>query len=150
MTLAKLTDNLFPSMPSLFNDVFGKDLMDWNNWNSAEGNTTLPAVNINETDNEYNIEMAAPGLKKENFKINYDNGRLMISSEKKDHKEEKDQAKITRREFCYQSFKRSFTIPEEEVKIDKISAKYENGILKICLPKREEAKPQPAKEIEIL
>ena len=150
MTVAKLSDNVFPSIPSLFNDVFGKDLMDWNNWNSAEENTTLPAVNINENDNEFNIEMAAPGLKKENFKINYDNGRLMISSEKKNQKEEKTEAKITRREFSYQSFKRSFIIPEDEVKTDKISAKYENGILKICLPKREEAKPQPAKEIEIL
>jgi len=150
MTLAKFTDNLFPSIPSIFNDVFGKDLMDWNNWNFAEENTTLPAVNIKENDNEYNIEMAAPGLKKENFKINYDKGRLMISSEKKDQKEEKDESKITRREFCYQCFKRSFTIPEDEVNIDKISAKYENGILQISLPKREEAKPQPAKEIEIL
>lgn len=123
--------------------------MDWNNENFAGSNSTLPAVNVKENDNEYLIEVAAPGLKRGDFKVNYDNGRLTISSEKRVEHEEKDGEKVTRREFSYQSFQRSFTIPETTVAVDKITAKYEDGILHITLPKREEVKPKPAKEIKI-
>jgi HSP20 family protein len=93
--------------------------------------------------------VAAPGMSKGDFKLNYDNGRLTISSEKKMENEEKDGDTITRREFSYQSFQRSFTVPETMVNADKISAKYDNGILHVTLPKREEVKPKPAKEIKI-
>jgi HSP20 family protein len=149
MTLAKLSDSIFPSVPSLFERFFEGDMMDWNTRNFAAANTTLPAVNIKENDNEFMIDVAAPGLKKGDFKLNYDNGRLTISSEIKDEKEEKEGDKITRREFSYQSFQRSFSIPENMVNADKIGAKYENGILHVILPKREEIKPKPAREIKI-
>lgn len=154
MTLAKLSsdnyrNNWFPSIPSLFDRFFEGDLMDWNSWNFAGKNSTLPAVNVQENDNEYQIEVAAPGLKKADFKLNYDNGRLTISSEKKEEKEEKEGKKITRKEFSYQSFQRSFAVPENIVNADKISAKYEEGILHVTLPKREEIKPKSAKEIKI-
>ncbi|MFW5820399.1 MAG: Hsp20/alpha crystallin family protein [Bacteroidota bacterium] len=149
MTLARLSDSMFPSFPSFIDRFFEGDLMDWNNRNFAGTNSTLPAVNVKENDNEFQIEVAAPGMKKEDFKLNFDNGRLTISSERTDEKQEKDGDKVTRREFSYQSFQRSFNVPEEMVNADKISAKYKDGILHISLPKTEEVKPKPAKEIKI-
>jgi HSP20 family protein len=149
MTLAKLSNSWIPSVPSLFDRFFDGELMDWNSSNYSGTNSTLPAVNVKETDNEYFIDVAAPGLKKEDFKVHYDNGRLSISSEKKSEVKEKDGEKVTRREFSYQSFQRSFTVSENVVDAEKIAANYESGILHIALPKREEVKPRPAKEIAI-
>ncbi|MBR8538092.1 Hsp20/alpha crystallin family protein [Carboxylicivirga sediminis] len=149
MTLARLSNNWFPSVPSIFDRFFDGELMDWNNSNYSSTDTTLPAVNVMENADEYAIEVAAPGLNKEDFKVDYDNGRLTISSEHKNEKEEKDGEKVTRREFSYQSFQRSFTISENAVNADKIKANYKNGILYITLPKREELKPKPIKQIEI-
>jgi HSP20 family protein len=150
MALARLSDNRwFPTVPSMLDKFFEGDLMDWNTWNFAGTDSTLPAVNVMENDNEYKIEVAAPGLNKKDFNVNYDNGRLTISSEKKEEHEEKDGEKVTRREFSYQSFQRSFTVPETEVDAEKIDAKYTDGILRLTLPKREEVKPKPAKEIKI-
>ncbi len=149
MTLARLSNNLFPSFPSFFDKFLEGDLMDWNTSNFSSTNSTLPAVNVRESENDFTIEVAAPGLKKEDFKLSYENGRLTICSEKKNEKEEKDDEKITRREFSYQSFQRSFTIAETIVDAEKISADYKDGILHIVLPKREEVKPKPAKQIAI-
>lgn len=149
MTLAKLSNNWFPSFPSLIDRFFEGDMMDWNTWNFAGSDSTLPAVNVKENDNEYMIEVAAPGMKKGDFKVNYENGRLTITAEKKAEHEEKQKEKITRKEFNYQSFQRSFTVPENTVHTEKIAAKYEDGILHVALPKREEFKPKPAKEIKI-
>ena len=81
MTLARLSDNVYSSFPSLFNRFFEGDLMDWTNSNYAGRNSTLPAVNVKENKNEFIIEVAAPGMKKNDFKLNYENGRLTISSE---------------------------------------------------------------------
>lgn len=143
MTLARLSNNLFPSLIDRF---FERDLV---SRNFAGENSTMPSVNVKENENEYLIDVAAPGLKKGDFKVSYDNGRLTISSERKDEHEEKDGEKVTRREFSYQSFQRSFSVPETIVNAEKIGAKYNNGILHVTLPKREEAKPKPAKEIKI-
>ncbi len=140
---------MFPSFPSFFDNFFTRDLMDWNNSNFSGTNMTLPAVNIKENEDSFSIEVAAPGLTKEDFRVNLDRNRLLISSEKSNEKNEtKD--KYTRREFSYQSFQRSFTLPEGAVDGDKISAKYTDGILVINLPKREEVKPKPARTIDIL
>ncbi len=149
MTLAKLSNNVFPTFPSFFDNIFEGNLMDWNTSNYSDSNSNLPAVNVKETENDFSIEVAAPGLKKEDFNVSYDNGRLTISSEKKDEKVEKKGEKITRREFNYQSFKRSFTVSPKTVDADKIAADYKDGILHISLPKREEVKPKPAKHIAI-
>lgn len=124
-------------------------MMDWNYSNFAGRNSSLPAINVRETEDEFLIEVAAPGLKKDDFRIDYDNGRLTISSEKKEENEEKKKGKVTRREFSYTSFQRTFTAPESVVNAEKIKAKYDNGILHITLPKREEIKPKPAKQIAI-
>ncbi len=148
MTLSKLTTGF----PSLINQFFNDDLMDpmaigWANSNYSTTNTTLPRVNIKETNDEFVIEVAAPGMKKDDFKVNYDNGKLSISSEVNEGTQ--DGEKYTRREFSYQSFQRTFNISQDLVDGDKINAKYVDGILQIVLPKREEIKPKPAKEIAI-
>lgn len=148
MTLLKRTDSYRPSLPSLFDNWFSRDLMDWSNFNFSPTNTTLPAVNIRETKDDFVIEVAAPGLDKKDFKVNLENNQLVISSE---HKEEKksEEDNYTRKEFSYQSFQRSFTVDERQVEGDKINAKYADGILCITLPKREEVKPKPPREIKI-
>ena len=93
--------------------------------------------------------MAVPGLKKEDFKINIDRNILTISSESQTENEERDEKKnYTRREFNYQSFTRSFTMPSDIVDVERIEAKYDNGILKLAVPKRENAKKE-VKSIEI-
>ncbi|MCD6111729.1 MAG: Hsp20/alpha crystallin family protein [Bacteroidales bacterium] len=134
--------------PSLFDRFLENDLFDWSNRNYSDTNTTLPAVNIKEDKDGFEVEMSAPGLDKKDFKIELNNSVLTISSEKKVENETKEGQQFTRREFSYQSFSRSFTLPET-VEGEKISAKYENGILSINIPKKEEAKPKPAKQIEI-
>ena len=149
MKLAKVSDRLFPTFPSFIDNFFSRDLMDWNNSNFSSTNSTIPAVNIKENDESFIIEVAAPGMSKENFAVNLDGDRLLISSERRDDKEEQD-GNYSRREFSYQSFNRSFTIPEGTVDGDRIVAKYNDGILIITLPKKEEVKPKPAKRIDIL
>ncbi|RMG16543.1 MAG: Hsp20/alpha crystallin family protein [Bacteroidetes bacterium] len=111
-------------------------------------NVSVPAVNVKEDDNGFVVEVAAPGMKKDDFKVTVDNGMLTISSEKEMQNETKEGEKYTRREFSYSSFERSFALPET-VEDGKIEAKYEDGILKLYLPKKEEAKPQPARMIKI-
>jgi HSP20 family protein len=148
MTVLKRTNSNYPSIPSFIDNLFSRDWMDWSNLNFSSTNTTLPAVNVRENENEYELEVAAPGMKKDNFKVNLDKDQLTISSEWKDEKKEKD-GDYTRKEFSYQSFQRSFTIPEHLVDGEKISAKYNDGILRVMLPKKEEAKPKPAREIKI-
>jgi HSP20 family protein len=125
-------------LPSVFDDFFKP----WNEWFGNGGLTaralTLPAVNIVENKDDYKISVAAPGLKKADFKIDVEGNILTISSEKEETKEEKD-ARHTRKEYNYSSFERSFTLPET-VKQDNIDAVYEEGVLKITLPKKEDAK----------
>ncbi len=147
MTLARRT-NMF--LPSFLDNFFSRDLMDWGSSNFSTTDTTLPAVNVKESDESFEIEVAAPGMNKEDFKVNLENNVLTISSEKKEEKKEEGKGRYTRREFSYQSFQRSFTIPENLVEGNKISAKYCDGLLCISLPKREEIKPKPAREIQIL
>jgi HSP20 family protein len=145
MALARRNENYFPSFIDRF---FNNDLMDWGTSNFSRTNTSLPAVNVKETDDDYFIEVAAPGMSKKDFSINFQNNVLTISSEKQEEKKDEDD-NYTRREFSYQAFQRSFTVPGNDVDSDKISASYNDGILNIKLPKREEVKPKPAREIKI-
>ena len=135
-------------MPSLFDRFFENNMFDWSNRNFSDTNTTLPAVNIKEDKDGFEVEMSAPGFEKGDFKIELNNSLLTISSEKKIENETKEGQQFTRREFSYQSFSRAFTLPET-VEGEKIAAKYENGILSINIPKKEEAKPKPVKQIKI-
>lgn len=109
----------------------------------------FPAVNVLEDENSFKIELAAPGLKKEDFKINVHENVLTISAEQKTESEEnKNDGKYTRKEFNYSSFKRSFTLPKT-VDGDKIVASYNEGVLGLSLPKKEEAKPKEPRSIEV-
>ena len=149
MALLKASERMFPTLPSFLDSFLSRDWLDWNESNFSTTNSTLPAVNIRETDGSFMIEMAAPGLKKDNFRVHLDANRLVISSELSDEKNESDE-KYSRREFSYQSFQRSFAIPEGTIDGDKISAKYNNGILMITIPKREEIRTKSTKEIDIM
>ena len=130
-------------LPSFDDDDFLKDFFDF------ESNPSVPDVNVREKQNEYVIELAAPGLDKKDFNVNVQNNVLVISSEKEDKDEKKDENdNFLRREFSYSSFQRSFSLPEG-VKPDDINAKHENGVLYVTIPKKDELKQQPSKQIEI-
>ncbi len=143
--LAKRDESYFPTF---FDRFWNNELVDWNRSNFSSTNTSLPAVNVKETDDEFIIELAAPGMDKKDFKVNFNKNILTILSEIENEKNEKSD-NYTRKEFSYQSFQRSFTVPENIVNGEKIAAKYNNGILNVILPKREEVKPQPEREIKI-
>lgn len=149
MTLVKRNGNLLNPLPMLFDDFFNLDLFNWNNSNFSDTNTTIPAVNIKETAENYEVQVAAPGMTKNDFKIELDGNSLTISSEKSDEREDKEVENYSRKEFSYQSFQRTFTLPKEVVDIDKIQAKYENGLLHLLIPKKEEAKQKPPRLIQI-
>ncbi|MGN6213605.1 Hsp20/alpha crystallin family protein [Parafilimonas sp.] len=134
-TFDNLFDELFSNLPA----TVGKEL-GWNN----------PPVNIHENNDGFHLELVAPGLKKEDFKVNVENGLLTVGYEKKSETENKtdnNDYKTHRREFTATSFKRSFRI-DDVVNVEGIQAKYEDGILKLFLPKKEEVKVLP-KEITI-
>ncbi|MDD2996630.1 MAG: Hsp20/alpha crystallin family protein [Paludibacter sp.] len=135
-------------VPSLFDRFFDGDLFDWSNRNFSNTNTTIPSVNIKENSDAFTVEVAAPGFEKGDFKIELNLNTLSISSEKKVEAETKEGEVFTKREFSYQSFSRSFTLPQI-ADGDRIEANYQNGILTVLIPKREEAKPKPARMIEI-
>lgn len=136
------------TMPSLLDDFFNRDVFNWGS-NFTNSNNSLPAVNIKETPETFLVEMAAPGMEKKDFKIELDGHTLSISSEKQDQREEKEGESYNRKEFSYQSFYRTFHLPKDVVDADKIMAKYENGLLQLEIPKREEAKQKPARLIDI-
>ena len=138
----------FPAFSSMFGDFFDKAFSDWSSTNFSLTNTTLPATNIKETKDDFVVTMAVPGMNKKDFKIDLNDNVLTISSERKVEKEDKDE-NYSRREYSYQSFSRSFTLPKEVVNDEKISAKYENGELQITIPKKEEAKPKKPIQIDI-
>ena len=149
MTLVKRKGSLLNPLPMLWDDFFNRDLFDWSNSNFSDTNTNIPAVNIKETAQTYEVEMAAPGMTKKDFKVELDGNMLTISSEKTNQKEENESERYSRREFSYQSFQRTFTLQKDVVDIDKIQAKYENGLLQLVIPKKEEAKQKPPRLIQI-
>jgi len=108
---------------------------------------SFPAVNVNETDKGFEVELAAPGLSKKDFNISVENGMLTISSEKKEEKESKDK-NYTRREFSYSSFSRTFALPEN-VKEEGVDARYEDGVLKLTLAKKALPPQKTRKAIEV-
>lgn len=150
MTQLVKGSRLFPKVPSLLSgffddeDFFNVDFpKPGNGWGSK-----VPAANVQENENEFIIDLAVPGMNKADFQIKIENGALSISSEKQEESEDKTDD-YTRKEFSYSSFSRSFRLPDS-VKEDKIKAKYDNGVLKVSLPKKEEAKkPLVQKEIKV-
>lgn len=136
--------NFIPN--SSFFDDLSKDLFDWSGM--TEGRSTVPRVNIMESNDFYRVELAAPGMEKDHFRISLDNETLTISSDLSEHSLNPTDQAYTRKEFNYQSFKRAFHLPAT-VEADKIEATYNNGILGLVIPKKEEAKAKPARTIPI-
>jgi HSP20 family protein len=124
--------------------MWNTGLMETDFWN---GKTMEPALNIKETDDHFDVALAAPGFSKKDFKITLENGFLNISAEKEVKEEEKEE-NYTRREFNYTAFERSMQLPEN-VKEDAVKAKYDDGILSFKLLKKEEAKKRPPRVIEV-
>ena len=144
MSLVRFSNQL----PSMFDRFFEGDLFDWSNRNFSMTNTTLPSVNIKENSDEFKVEVAAPGFEKGDFKLELDHDLLTISSEKQIENETKEDERYSKREFSYQSFTRSFTLPHS-ADSERIDANYDNGILFVSIPKKEESKPKPSRMIEI-
>lgn len=136
--VGKTFDVLFNEFVNGFPAAWEKDFQN--------GNLAFPPANVHQTKDAYHIELSAPGRSKEDFSISVDNGMLSISYEKKDETKSEDY-KTVRREFDYQSFKRTFNL-DETINAEGIQAKYENGVLKVHLPKKEETKPA-TKQINI-
>ena len=131
-------------LPSIFNDFFDNEWM-------ARANATAPAINVIESEKDYRVEVAAPGMTKDDFNIRIDeNDNLVVSMEKKDEKnEDKKEGRYLRREFSYSKFQQTMVLPENAEK-DKIEAKVEHGVLNIIIPKMsEEAAKKAEKIIEI-
>ena len=150
MTLIKFKNNgnvteRFPLMPTVFGDFFNDFLN--SDVTPRDILSYVPAVNIMEGNSEFSIEVAAPGIEKEDFRISVENGMLTISAEKKEETQDENK-RFTRKEFSYQSFKRTFSLPEH-VETDKIEATHKNGVLTLVLPKKEEARKKALKEIKV-
>lgn len=142
-------NGLIPSMNNFFDEVLSKDLFDWSDKNFSTFGSTLPSANVKESSKDIKIDLAAPGLKKDDFKIEYKNHVLSVSSEKKEEKEEKDKdGNFARREFSYQSFCRTFHLPES-VDEGKIDASYKDGILHIAVAKKLIDSPKTVKTIAV-
>jgi len=147
-TLVKRS-GLFPtlannSVHNFFDDFITRDLFDWSDKNFAALGSNLPSVNLKETDNSIEVELAAPGMKREDFSVEVDNDVLMISSQKQEEKEDN----YLRKEFNYQSFSRTFTLPETANE-NKIEANYKDGILHVIIEKKEGLQKRALKTIPI-
>jgi HSP20 family protein len=143
-------------LSSLFSDWLRSDtLLDRDFWDPESGlfpvrlGVNVPSVNIKETPKEYTLEVAAPGLERKDFNIEVDSHMLKISAEKEEKKEEKEKENgYSRKEYSYNSFMRSFSLPDD-VKEGDIDAKYENGILMVHVPKAKETPTKPVKKIAV-
>jgi len=146
--LVRRRNHGFPTFAKVVNDIFNEDFVKNLDDSLSVWNGSQPAVNVKEDADGFALALAAPGYGKEDIEIKIDDNVLTISSEKKDEVAEKEGEKFTRKEFKYAAFKRTFTLPDT-VDSTKIEANYENGILNISIPKKEEAKPVPARTVAI-
>ena len=130
-------------IPAVFNDLFDTDYL-------PKANCTAPAINVKESDKAYTVELAAPGMKKEDFNVHInDEGNLVVKMEhKQEHKEEDKTTRYLRREFSYSKYEQTLILPDD-VKKDGISAKVEDGVLTVKLPKKEAKKVPEKKQILI-
>lgn len=139
--------SLLPTVSRFFDDDWN-NLFEWSNSNFKSHQSTLPSVNIQENADNFVVEMAAPGMKKEDFHVELHNNVLTIKSQMKDEKNVENN-NYTRREFSYQTFQRSFNLNNNVVDYSSIDAKYQDGILRLIIAKKEEAKQKPARVIKI-
>ena len=144
MTLLKRTNGGLVPFRSMLSDFFKDNRFEDGFWNKE----WLPAVNVSETDKSYELELAAPGMKKDDFKVKVDKGVITISAERKEEKEEKKK-NYTRQEYSYNSFSRSFSMPDD-TKEDDVKAHYEDGVLKLSIARKALASAPKAKEIAVV
>jgi len=149
MTIIKRNGSLMNQFPTLFDDFFNRDIFNWGSSNFSDTNTTIPAVNIKETADNYEVEVAAPGMTKKDFKVQLDGNVLTISSERASERTENEDVRYSTREFSYQSFSRTFNLQKDVVDTEKLVAKYEDGVLHLLIPKKENAKQKQPRLIEI-
>ncbi len=142
MKLARWNNEMV--FPEFFNRIFNEDA---ENYFGKRNCGCVPAANVIEKEGAFEVEFAVPGMKKEDFKIGLENNVLTVSAEKEQQKEEKEK-NYTRKEFAYGSFTRSFSLPKT-VDTEKITAAYDNGVLTVSLPKKEEAKTEVSRQIII-
>lgn len=150
MTFVRRNGNSQNHFPTLFDDFLNRDIFNWGLSNFSDTNTTIPAVNIKETSDNYEVEVAAPGMTKKDFKVVLEGNILTISSGRETRKEQNEDVRYSSREFSYQSFSRTFTLQKDVVDTENIQAKYEDGVLHLLIPKKEQAKQKQPKLIEIL
>jgi len=146
MTLVKFKKPRLPWYDSMFTDLLGTDRLLTNDLFLE--NKWVPAMNVKESEDRFDIEIAAPGFTKKDFEISIENGLLKISAENKEEMEKKED-NFTRREFNYNSFYRSFTLPESVNEEEMIDATYKRGILKLVLNKLHEDEIAPKRVIEV-
>ena len=151
-SLIKLNSNgnnlMFPEFPSLFDDFLTRDFFNLPSRGAFTG-TSVPAVNVKETDSAFELELAAPGMEKKDFKIELEHDTLVISAQRETKAEEKSEdGKYARKEFSYQSFRRAFHLPENSVNDNEITANYKDGILHILVPKKEPVKTKITREVD--
>jgi len=150
-TLIKRKNGPFSSiLPEIFNTerLFGPSLLDLERtfWDTEQA-FDVPSANIRETEKEYMVDVFAPGFKKQDFKIEFSEGMLTIHAEKED-KSEETKKDYLHKEFSFSSVRRTFSLPEN-IKEDKIDALYDNGILHLVLPKKDQGKNKITKEIKV-
>ena len=139
----------FPVVKTFFDDFFTKDLFDWTDKNFAALGSNIPSVNLKETDTKLEVELAAPGMKKEDFKIEIEDNVLKISSEKEEeHEENRKKDHYVRKEFSYSSFFRSFHLPDS-ADDSKVNATYKEGVLHVTINKKEGSKKKTSKRIDV-
>jgi HSP20 family protein len=147
-TLVK-RNGLFPAVNTLMDDFFTRDVFDWTDKNFSAIGSSLPSANLKETDNRLEVELAAPGMKKDDFKVEIENNLLKISSEKEEEFEEtRKKDNYVRKEFSYHSFYRSFYLPET-VDENKVQANYKDGVLHVVIDKKEGNKKSITKRIDV-
>lgn len=140
-------------LPSLLSDFFGTSLIDKDFFDpdsdffTSRLGINVPTANITETPKEYKLELAAPGLERKDFNVEVDNHVLKVSAEKEEEKKDKE-GEYFRREYSFNSFSRSFPLPENVKEAD-IDAKYENGVLKVSIPKAKETPVRPAHKVAV-
>ena len=152
MSLTKFNGN--GTLPSLLDDFVSKDMEDLQVWSwpfttRSRVGSVIPSVNIREDQDNFYLEVAAPGMKKKDFNVMLDNGRLTISTERKEeHEEQGNKERYMKREFSFHAFSRSFWLPDT-CEQDRIEARYTDGVLHLTVPKKEEAKPKAPRQIKI-
>ena len=150
MPIIKGNNGFSTEMPALFSEFLTRDFWNWRKNNNSVTNTTIPAINVKENNEYFYVEVAAPGMKKDDFIVELNGTTLTIASEKEKREEEKEGEFYSRKEFSYQSFRREFELAARVVDVDRIQAKYDNGILHLTLPKKNAAKQSLTKTIQIL